>query len=193
MDRAQIRAKAREQLGGGIFSGNWIMAIVVALVASIAISAGSIVVVGSIILLGPIAYGMSAMFLKQARDGEKMEIGDLFKGFTEDFLQTFLLGFLGNLMLGLWNLIPIVGIVKTYAYSMMYFVKADHPEYSWNECITESRQIMNGHKMDLFLLHLSFIGWAILGELACGVGLLWVSAYIEAATAQFYLEITGQN
>ena len=49
--------------------------------------------------------------------------------------------------------------------------------------------MMNGHKMDLFILDLSFIGWMIVGSLCLGVGTLWVSAYMEAAHAHFYESI----
>lgn len=197
MDRATIKANARQQLGGGIFSGNWIMAIVAAIVGSLVIGVGSIIpVIGSLLIVGPISYAMEAMFLKQARDGEKMEIGDLFKGFQEDFVGTFLLGLMQSIFIILWSLIPvagsIIGIVKTYSYSMSYFIKVDHPEYTWNECITESRQLMNGHKMELFILDLSFIGWIIVGSLACGIGVVWVEAYMSAARAQFYRSLIGE-
>lgn len=193
MNRAEIRAKAREQLGNNIFSSNWLMAILAVIVAAAILGAGSFVVVGSLILAGPMAYGLSYLFLKQSRDNQAMELGNLFKGFTDDFGGTFLLGLMESIYLCLWGLIPVAGsvimFVKTLSYSMSFYIKADHPEYSWNECITESRRMMNGHKMDLFLLELSFIGWAIVGSLALGVGTIWVSVYEEAAKSQFYLEI----
>ena len=50
---------------------------------------------------------------------------------------------------------------------------------------------MNGNKWRLFCLHLSFIGWFIVGALCCGVGVFWVNAYMKAAEAEFYQEIKG--
>ena len=50
---------------------------------------------------------------------------------------------------------------------------------------------MNGNKWKLFVLDLSFIGWYIVGMLACGIGTLWVVPYNEAARAEFYQELTG--
>ena len=32
-----------------------------------------------------------------------------------------------------WGAIP--GIVKAYSYSLVYFIKADHPEYDWRKCL----------------------------------------------------------
>ena len=87
----------------------------------------------------------------------------------------------------LWSLLFVIpGIVKAYSYSMAYYIKLDHPDYGWNACITASRQLMNGHKWEKFVLDLSFLGWIIVGSLCLGVGTLWVTPYMEAANAQFY-------
>jgi uncharacterized membrane protein len=44
----------------------------------------------------------------------------------------------------------------------------------------------SGCKFDIFVLHLSFIGWCLLGVLALGVGILFVGPYIEATFAELY-------
>lgn len=49
--------------------------------------------------------------------------------------------------------------------------------------------MMKGHKGELFMLDLSFIGWIIVGVLCAGVGTLWVEPYMEASRAQFYESI----
>ena len=46
--------------------------------------------------------------------------------------------------------------------------------------------MMRGNKWRLFCLHLSYIGWLIVGALCFGIGTLWVQAYMETATAAFY-------
>ena len=51
--------------------------------------------------------------------------------------------------------------------------------------------MMRGHKWRLFCLQISFIGWAILAGLTCGIGVLWLTPYTEASTAIFYLELAG--
>jgi len=62
----------------------------------------------------------------------------------------------------------------------------DHPEYNWSQCISESKRLMSGHKGELFVLQLSFLGWILVGILCLGVGTLWVSAYAYATTALYY-------
>ena len=194
MDRKELKERAKAQLGGSIFSSNWVFAVLVVVIYMAIISVVSAIPgVGSLIVIvfsGALEFGIVYIFLKQARDGEKMEVGSLFKGFSEDIGGNIVLGLLVALFTSLWSLLFVIpGIIKAYAYSMSFYVKSDHPDYGWKECIDESQRIMNGHKMDLFVLHLSFIGWAIVGALCLGVGTLWVQAYISATTAHFYESI----
>ena len=76
---------------------------------------------------------------------------------------------------------------------LTYYIAIDRPELSANDCITESRRMMNGHKMQAFLLDLSFLGWLILGSCACGIGTLFVMPYMEAARAAFYEELKAAD
>ena len=192
MTRQEIKARAKDQLGNNLFCNAWLFAVLACFIFSVICSvAGSIIVgIGAVIVTGPLSFGLNYLFLKQARDNQPMELGDLFKGFSEDFSQNLLIGLMTAIFTALWSLLLIVpGIVKAYSYSMVYYIKADHPEYDWRQCIAESQAMMNGHKMDLFILDLSFIGWMIVGSLCLGVGTLWVSAYMEAARAHFYESI----
>ena len=130
---------------------------------------------------------MAFIFLKQARDRQPVRLGDMFRGFQDDFGGTFLIGLMTSLFTFLWSLLFVIpGIVKMYAYSMAYYIKLDHPDYGWKACIDESRQLMDGHKWEKFVLDLCFLGWIIVGSLCLGVGTLWVTPYMEATNAQFY-------
>lgn len=191
MTRQQIKAMARAQLGNQIFGNTWLIAVVVAVIqTAIAYLVNAIPGIGqiaSLLLSGPVAYGVSAMFLKQTRTGEKMDIGDIFNGFREDFSNTFLIGLMTTIFTMLWSLLFIVpGIVKALSYSMAMYIKVDHPDYDWKQCIDESQRMMQGHKGELFVLNLSFIGWMIVGAFCAGIGSFWVNAYMQAATSQFY-------
>lgn len=84
--------------------------------------------------------------------------------------ESFVLYLLMTVMIFLWSLLLIIpGIVKAFSYSMAPFIKAQHPELSARECLSQSRQIMLGRKGDLFRLMLSFLGWLLLSALAVGV------------------------
>lgn len=52
---------------------------------------------------------------------------------------------------------------------------------------------MNGHKWELFVLELSFIGWYLLGFVTLGIGLLWVVPYYNAVHADYYRALAGDQ
>ena len=192
MNRTQIKENAKQILGGNIFSNSWLMILLVFLIISLLSSAAGSVFygVGSMVITGPLTFGGCYILLNKIRTDEKVDVGNVFKGFTVDFGQNFALGFLILLFVFLWSLLFIIpGIVKTYAYSMAFYIKADHPEYNWRQCLDESKRITNGHKMDLFILDLSFIGWYLVGALCLGVGTLWVIPYHRTSVALYYEQL----
>ena len=189
MTRQEMKAKAKEQLGGNLFGDKWLLAAGVLIVSGLILSAATAVTfgIGSIILAGPLMYGCYKLFLKQARDHQLMNFAGMFDGFTEDFGQNLLLALMNFIFVMLWSMLFVIpGIVKYYAYSMAYYIKVDHPEMKWNECLKARQEMMKGHKMDRFVLDLSFIGWMFVGALCFGIGLLWVIPYYRATEAQFY-------
>lgn len=183
MDNAEFRARARMNLGGSIFHNDWLTGLAVCLVGSII--AGFF----PLILMGPIAFGEAVIFLKKARGGGKIVFEDLFLGF-DLFGETLLLGLMQSLFVFLWCLIPIagifIGIYKSFGWAMSFYIKVDNPTMQWRECMDRSTMMMHGHRWELFCLEFSFIGWMLLGSLACGLGTLWVAPYQEAAKANFY-------
>ena len=191
LNRTQLKNDAKALLGNGIFSSPWLNALLVTLVASLILGVSSFV---AILVIGPISYGLAKIFLNVARGQGGYEINRLFDGFTEDFVGTFLLGLMQSLLIFLWSLLFVIpGIIKSYAYSFAFYVRVDHPDYDWKRCLDESDRITQGHKGELFLLDLSFLGWMIVGALACGVGTLWVSPWMSQTRAQAYLFLTAQE
>ena len=182
-----IRAKARDALGNDIFGKTWLLALVLFAIYSVIMgTASSVGGVFAIVFAGPFAVGISGEVLKIARGKKVVDVKAVGDGF-QDFGANCLLGLMQSILIFLWSLLFIIpGIVKSYAYSMAYYVKADHPEYGWRECLKESERLMRGNKMKLFMLQLSFIGWNLVGALTFGIGYLWVAPYEQMATAVFY-------
>ena len=192
MNRIYLKNRAKQILGGRIFADTWLYALLALAIASAVNSIAGAVLpgVGAILVTGPMSLGAAYVILKLARTGQKIDFKDLFRGFTQDIGQNILLGLLSSLFVALWSLLLIVpGIMKAYSYSMIYYIKADHPEYDWRTCLHASQEMTYGHKMELFVLDLSFIGWYILGTLCLGVGTRWVIPYHETAKALVYEQI----
>lgn len=113
------------------------------------------------------------------------------KGYT---LPVIILYVLQSVFTFLWLLLFIVpGIVKAYSYELSYYVYKDAmengEELSPLDCITRSRELMDGYKGKLFVLELSFIGWHFLGALTLGLGYLFITPYIETSKAIFYEDL----
>lgn len=93
-----------------------------------------------------------------------------------------------KVLIFLWSLLLIIpGIIKAYAYRMVPYILADNPNIGVREAIALSNEMTMGHKFDMFVLDLSFIGWYLLGSLAFGIGVLFVMPYDNATNAELYL------
>lgn len=144
------------------------------------------------LLLVPLSFGMALVFLRLYR-GTAIAIPTLFEGF-KDYVRVFCTLLLTNLYVFLWTLLLIVpGIIKFYSYSMVPFILADEPELKNNGAIEKSMRMMNGHKMRLFMLDLSFIGWFLLSIITCGIGLLFLLPYMYTAHAAFYEDLKAEQ
>ena len=147
-----------------------------------------------IILVGmPLGYGFYLMFLKFDRDQTTDTVGSIFDGF-KTYGRAIGVPLLMAVYIFLWTLLLIIpGIIKSYAYSQAYFLAKDHPDWSAEKCIHESRMMMQGHKWRLFVLDLSFIGWFLLGILSLGIGFLWIEPFVYATHVKFYNELLREK
>ena len=94
----------------------------------------------------------------------------------------------------LWSLLLVIpGIIKSYSYAMTSFILKDEPEMKNNAAIEKSMAMMEGNKMKLFMLDLSFIGWAILCIFTLGIGLLFLQPYVAISRAAFYEDLKTEG
>lgn len=157
-----------------------IVGVVVGLVVGIALF-----IVGSIVGVGYAKFNMNLV------DGKTAEITNLF-GYFKNWKKVLLANLLRNVYIFLWSLLcGIPGIIATYSYAMVPYIMAEYPELTASAACKKSKEMMNGYKLDLFVLELSFIGWALLAALTCGIGSIVLKPYMEAAVADFYREISG--
>lgn len=141
-------------------------------------------------LLGGVLQLGYARFLLRQHDGKPTEFNDLFSQFDR-FGTGFAQHFLRSLYTLLWSLLLIVpGIIAALSYAMTPFILEEHPELTASEAIRRSKELMRGHKTDLFILELTFIGWSLLCILTLNLGHIALNPYKNAAYAVFYREIT---
>ena len=156
------------------------------------VSVAGLLGIVSFILGGTVELGYAKFLLKQY-DRKQLQFSDLFSQF-ERFGTGFAQKFLRTLFTVLWSLLFIIpGIVKGLSYAMTPFILEEHPEMTASQAIKASMQLMDGHKMDLFILGLSFIGWSLLACLTMGIGFLFLNPYMNAAYAAFYRDISRKQ
>jgi len=95
-----------------------------------------------------------------------------------------------TVMIILWSLLLIIpGIIKGFAYALVPYIAIEQPELSIMDTLKLSEKLMKGHKMDLFGLMLSFIGWFLLTIITCGLVGFYFFPYITYTQLAFYREI----
>lgn len=190
-DNSELRAEAREAL-----SDKWLMAAVAALVYSVV--AGALAPIPFVGWLGvffvglPVTYGFAVLMLKVHKGGD-VDFGVLFEGF-QDYGRILGTKLLQLLYTFLWSLLLVVpGIIKGYSYAMTDFILKENPDLCNDAAIEESMEMMEGNKMKLFMLDLSFIGWALLSLFTFGIGYLFLQPYVMAAHVAFYEDLKAQR
>lgn len=158
----------------------------------VALSFGGILGLAQFILGGVVQLGYSR-FLLDMHDGKGAEVSDLFSQFDR-FGDGFCLNLLRGIFIFLWSLLLVIpGIVASLSYSMAHFIMVENPNMTAREALRASKELMDGHKWDLFCLNLSFIGWILLCILTLGIGYLWLDPYMNAAHAAFYRSIRARE
>lgn len=187
MSRTELKNRAKQSL-----ANSWGAAIIGMVIYMVISSVLSSTGIGAFVT-GLVSVGYISLFLTLLR-GEKPTFEGCISAITENIGTKFIATLLVSLYTFLWSLLFIIpGIVKSYSYAMTPYILLDRPDLSPTEALKESEKMMNGHKMDLFILDLSFIGWILLSTLTCGILLFYVEPYMMATKSAFYLDLKGPD
>ncbi len=182
MNRAALKANAKTQIKGkiGIL---FLITLIIGLISGVAATVLAFIPFGigsaiaTVIIAPAFSLSLVRVYLMVAA-GTKPKAGDAFCGF-DDFWSAFKVTLLVGLFTFLWSLLfYIPGIIKGISYSMSMYILAENPGKGALECINESKAMTNGHKGELFVLGLSFIGWILLGYITLGIAYIWVIPYM---------------
>jgi len=146
---------------------------------------------GSLAIGGPMALGLAYFALNISR-GKPVEISNIFEGFKNygTAFVAYLLMALGVLAGMILLIVP--GIILALGWSQMWYIISDEPDISAVDALKKSWDMMNGRKMDIFILSLRFIPWIFLGLLALGLGLLYVIPWMSVTFAKYHDQISGK-
>ena len=140
----------------------------------------------------PLNWGVAVYFLNLIRN-QDISVVRIFDGY-KDFWRIFLAGLLVVVceLIGIMLLI-VPGIIAGLMLSQTCFILKDDPQVSATDAMKRSMEMMQGHKMELFKLWLSFIGWIILAVLTCGFGMLFLYPYMYTTLAHYYEDLKAEK
>jgi len=161
---------------------------------------GAALAVLLLLLLPVLNTGFLSYCLKTVR-GAGSSYKDILDGF-QFFGKVLLIYIITSFFTFLWSMLFIFpGIAAYYRYRQAYYILLDSPEKGALQCISESKRMMAGNKLDLFLLDLSFIGWYILdmavvllipSPFALPIVSIWLTPYIGMTRAIYFGQLESR-
>ncbi|WP_300380979.1 DUF975 family protein [Clostridium sp.] len=201
MTRKELKSQAKESL-----RGRWFKIILIILFTTFLLSTQTYIksyyqirgiyltfkilspfMIINLLISGFITTGLCKYLLNFVNPMVDEDFGDVFS-YSKYFLKLLGLNIFITLLCTIGMILLIVpGIILIYSYSQCFYLMAEDPKLSITECMKKSRHLMKGHKGELFLLHLSFLGWGILAVLTAGIGILWLNPYVKVTSTYYYL------
>lgn len=146
----------------------------------------------SFLLAGPLQLGIAIYFLNILND-RPASIENLIEGF-KPLLKVILIYIVISIATAIGIVLLIIpGIIIALGFSMTYYILVENPELSIEESLKESWRLTNGYKMELFVLHLRFILWYLLGLLCFGIGIFVVMPWHQLTLANYYNYLKQQQ
>ena len=203
MNRVELKTKAKEMIKGNkwhIWKPVVIFTIISCVITGIAFAidgkttvdevtgltqmSGGVVfdlvssIVGIISSIFAVGY---AMYILSFVRGKKLTMNDII-----DFMKKhWVIALLTSLLTG----VIVLGIIASIGLCFYQEVCADNPELKVTEIVKKSWNMTKGHKGELFVLGLSFIGWCILASLTLGILYIWLYPYMIVTMTLAYEEL----
>ena len=141
----------------------------------------------------PLVIAFANAFSRLYYKSDRAVLSNVKEMLFEDTLHGSVGMFAMGLITGLFSLALVIpGIIASMSLFLTPYLLKDYPKLSIVDTLRLSRKMMKGHKMQLFLLQLSFIGWILLNVLTLGLASLWITPYMMTAFAAFYHDVKEQ-
>lgn len=129
-------------------------------------------------------------FFMESRTYHKTKVGRMGFLFRERTLHPIKTMFVKDIYFTLWTLTVAGFFVKQYSYAMVPYILAENPNMPTKKVIKLSRQMMNGHKWEMFKIDCTMLGWTLLSMLTLGaVGIFYSNPYRAAVRSEVYIQL----
>jgi uncharacterized membrane protein len=154
-----------------MFKAEWQMWVLATFLFGLITTVAMILLVLPLLLVaGPLQAGMFHMALKQLR-GQKLEVGDLFWGFSH-WMDTALLGIVVGFIIMVGMILCIVPGIIFMAWYMFAFPLLVDRGLSWGDAMTESKKLTTQNLMDFIIFGIVAGFISSVGSYACYIGIL---------------------
>lgn len=136
----------------------------------------------------PVEVGACRYFMENRLGSQRFNrLIFAFSGGTGQYGHVVWTLFIRDLKTALWTILFVIpGIAKSYEYRMVPYLLCERPDMPLKRAFELSRLMTQGEKWRIFVLDLSFLGWYLLGVLACCIGVVFVNPYYNATNAELY-------
>ena len=188
MDLSRIKSTAKQNLHAQLG-----ILVLTVLIYTGVLSVSNIIPIVTLVVMGPLAVGLQKVFYRNSMT-RNADAGQIFDPFTTQFVESFIAVFMKALFVFLWSLLLVIpGIIKGLSYAMVEYIMVREPDIKGMDALKKSQDMMNGHKMELFTLCLSFIGWRLVGALTFGIlNIVFTNPYEAATDTELYLALKEQ-
>lgn len=146
-----------------------------------------IALVGLVLDAGYVVYAMNV------RKGQTAPYATLFDGFVFAG-KLILLNIVVSVFVFLWSILFLFpGIIAAYRYRFAIYNLCDDPSIGVMEALNMSKAQTRGHKWQLFVLDISFIGWNFLCALTMGILSIWIMPYVQQTDIGYFEAIKSMS
>lgn len=165
--------------------------------------------------------GQNYICLQCIRSTEAISLSEMWYGFrgrADEIIKTYFLYLIRYLASGLPFAVlavcyirsghfPLFGILALAAmvfmlilwlkisldYGILLFLFVDRTDLTPSQMLVECKKIMQGNRMRLLYLHLSFIGMFLLVLLSFGIAMFWLYPYMRMTYGEFYCHLINEH
>ncbi len=141
----------------------------------------------------PMSIGLIVYMVNLIKE-RKFDINQIFSKYGE-FVRIFLVSLLEGIIVALFTLLLIIpGIIRALAYTLVQYILADDDfkDLGTKEVLDLSKEIMDGHKMDLFLMNLYYAIMLFLGSFTLGILWIWTIPEMVLANTKYATDLLDE-
>ena len=144
----------------------------------------------AVFLMMPLMVGCINAFNRLYYQSDRAVLSNMKDLALTDMLRSVAGMFMMSVVTSVYSAALLVpGVMASLSLFLTPYLLKDNPELSLTDTLRLSRNMMRGHKMQLFKLQLSFLGWGVLNVLTLGLGSLWLVPYMLTTMAAFYQDV----